>query len=108
MQAYQVQIFLSVNITPMTHYIVYHNVTSDYDQGIIAYDSSVTIHVPNDNFEANAVCSIQVAAVNVIGQGPASEITLSEFNFELLVERKFPLDIYTSYSVTFFQPHAES
>ena len=63
----------------MSHYIVYHNVTSDGNQGIIAYDTSVTINVTNDQFEDNAVYSIQVAAVNVIGQGPVSETTLSEF-----------------------------
>ena len=49
----------------MTHYIVYHSVTSDGDQGIIVYDTSVTINVTNDQFEANAVYSMEVAAVNV-------------------------------------------
>ena len=63
----------------MSHYIVYHNVTSDGVQGIIAYDTSVTINFSNDQFEPNAIYSIQVAAVNVIGQGPVSETTLSEF-----------------------------
>ena len=46
--------------------------TSDGDQGIIVYATNVTI-------EANVVYSIQVVAVNVIGQGPVSETTLSEF-----------------------------
>ena len=63
----------------MSHYIVYHNVTSDGDQGIIVYDTMVTINVTNDQIEADAVYSIQVAAVNVIGQGPVSETTLSKF-----------------------------
>ena len=71
--------FLLVNIPPVSHYIVCHNVTSDGDQGIIAYDTSVTINVTNDQFEANALYSIQVAAVNIIGQGPLRETTLSEF-----------------------------
>ena len=53
--------------------------TSDGDQGIIAYDTTVTINVTNDQFIANSVFVIQVAAVNVIGQGPVSETTLSEF-----------------------------
>ena len=44
--------------------------TSDGGQGIIVYDTSVIIHVPNDQFEAVTVYLIQVAAVNVIGQGP--------------------------------------
>ena len=57
---------------------MYHNVTSDGDQGIITYNSNVTINVFNDQFESNAVYSIQVAAVNVIGQGPVNETTLSE------------------------------
>ena len=73
------QNFLSPNIPAVSHYIVYHNVTSDGDKGIIAYVTSVTINVTNDQFEANAVYSIQVAAVNIIGQGPVSETTLSEF-----------------------------
>ena len=63
----------------MSHYIVYHNVTSDGDQGIIAYDASMTIHVSNDQFEANATYFIQVAAVNLIGQGPVTETTLSKY-----------------------------
>ena len=63
----------------MSHYIVYHNVTSDGDQGLIVYDTSVTIYVTNDQFEVNATYTIQVAAVNVIGQGPLSETTLSEY-----------------------------
>ena len=60
----------------MSHYIVYHNVTSDGDQGIIAYDASVNIHVANNQPEAIAVYLIQVAAVNVIGQGPVKETIL--------------------------------
>ena len=67
---------LSLSIPPVSHYIVYHNVTSDGDQGIIVYDTSVTIHVPNDQFETTAVYSMQVAAVNVIGQGPVTETIL--------------------------------
>ena len=67
-----------MNVPPVTHYIVYHNVTSDGDQGIIVYDTSVTINVTNDQFEANAVYSMQVAAVNVIGQGRVSETTFSK------------------------------
>ena len=66
-----------MNVPPVTHYIVYHNVTSDGDQGIIVYDTSVTINVTNDQFEANAVYSMQVAAVNVIGQGPISHADYS-------------------------------
>ena len=76
----------------MSYYIVNHNVTSDGDhQGITTYDTSVTIKVINDHFAigANVVYSVQVAAVNVIGQGPVSETTLSEF--ELLVERNFSI-----------------
>ena len=69
----------------MSFYIVYHNVTSDGDQGIIAYDTNVTIHVSNDQFEANAVYWIQVAAVNVIGQGPVKETILCEWFFEFSV-----------------------
>ena len=57
---------------------MYHNVTSVGDQGIIVYDTNVTIHVSNEHFEANAVYSMQVAAVNLIGQGPVCETTLSE------------------------------
>ena len=57
---------------------MYHNVTSDGDQGTIVHDTSVTINVTNDQFKANAVCAVKVAAVNVIGQGPVSETTLGE------------------------------
>ena len=57
----------------MSHY---HNVTSDGDQGITVYDTSVNIHVANDQFEAITVYLIQVAAVNVIGQGPVRETIL--------------------------------
>ena len=60
-----------MNVPPVLHYIVYHNVTSDGDQGIIAYGTSVTINI-NDPCEVNAVYSIKVAAVNAIGQGPVS------------------------------------
>ena len=79
MYVHQIQISLSVNIPPLSHYIVYHNVTSDGGQGIIVHDTSVTVNVTNHQFKANAVYSIQVAAVNVIGQGPVNETTLSEF-----------------------------
>ena len=65
-----------MNVPPVTHYIVYHNVTSDGDQGIIVYDTSVTINVTNDQFEVNAVYCMQVTAVNVTGQGPISQTTL--------------------------------
>ena len=58
---------------------MYHNVISDGGQGIIVYGTSVTISVSNNQFKANAVYTMQVAAVNVIGQGPVSETTLSEF-----------------------------
>ena len=75
----QTQSPLSVNVPPLSHYIVYHNVTSDGDQGIIVHDTNVTINVASDHFQTNAVYSIQVVAVNVIGQGPISETTLSEF-----------------------------
>ena len=68
---------LSSSIPPVSHYIVYHNVTSDGDQRIMTYDTIVTITVTNDQFEANAVYSMQVAAVNVIGQGPVAETSLS-------------------------------
>ena len=61
---------MSLILPPVSHYIVYHNVTSDGEQGIVVYDANVTIHVPNDQLGTNAVYSIQVAAVNVIGQGP--------------------------------------
>ena len=74
-----IQSFLLVNIPPLSHYLVYHNVTSDGDQGIIVYDTSVTIHFTNNQFKANAVYSIKVAAVNVVGQGPLRETILSEF-----------------------------
>ena len=84
----QTQSSLSRNIPPPSHYIVFHNVTSDGNQRIIVYDTNVTINAPNDQFEANSAYSMQVVAVNVIGQGPVSEIIFSEFNFELLVERK--------------------
>ena len=67
----------------MSHYILYHNVTSDGDQGIIVYDTSVTIYVNNDEFEASPTYTIQVAAVNVIGQGPLKKNTFSKF-FEFL------------------------
>ena len=70
---------MSVNIPPPSHYVVYHNVTSDSDQGITVYDTSVTINVTNDQFEVSAVYAIQVVAVNVIGPGPVSQATLSEF-----------------------------
>ena len=66
----------SLILPPVLYYIVYHNVTSDGDQGIVAYDANVTIHVPNDLFGTNAVYSIQVAAVNVIGQGSLNEAIL--------------------------------
>ena len=79
---------LSTNIPPPSHYTVYHNVTSDGNQGIIVYATYVTINAPSDRFEANSAYSLQVVAVNVIGQGPDRETTFSEFNFELLVERK--------------------
>ena len=69
----------------MSHYIVYHNVTSDGDQGNIAYDTNVNIIVSNDQFEENAAY-IQVAAVNVIGQGPVTETTLSKCCFEFSAE----------------------
>ena len=73
------QISLPVNIPPVSHYLVYHNVTSDGGQGIIiAYDINVTINVANDQFETVAIYSIQVAAMNVIGQGPVSETSFSE------------------------------
>ena len=75
----QTQSPLSVNVPPLSHYIVYHNVTSDGDQGIIVYDTSVTINVASDHFQTNAAYSIHVVTVNVIGQGPISETTLSEF-----------------------------
>ena len=60
----------------MSHYIVYHNVTSDGDQGIIVYDTNVTIPVPEDHLRENAIYAMQVAAVNVIGQGPVRETIL--------------------------------
>ena len=70
----------------MSYYIVYHNVTSDGDLGIIAYHTNVNINVCNDQFEENAVKLIQVAAVNVIGQGPLTETTLSKCCCEFPVE----------------------
>ena len=70
------------NVPPVSHYIVYHNVTIDGDQGITVYDTSVTINVTDDQFEANAVYCIQVAAVNIIGQGPVRKTTLSKCSFE--------------------------
>ena len=75
---------MSPGIPPVSHYIVYHNVTSDGDQGVIVYDTSVDILVPNDQFEATTVYLIQVAAVNTIGQGPVKETILSEV-FEFLI-----------------------
>ena len=77
---------LSLSIPPVSHYIVYHNVTSDGNQGIIAYDTNVTINVSNEQFEANATYSIQVAAVNPIGPGPVTETTLSKCLFDFSVE----------------------
>ena len=79
MYVHQIQISLLVYIPPLSHYIVYHNATSDGGHGIIVYDTSVTINVTNDQFQANAVYYVQVVAVNVIGQGPVNETTLSEF-----------------------------
>ena len=82
--------------------------TSDGDhQEIIVYDTSVTVNVTNNHLiiGANSIYSIQVAAVNVIGQGPVSETTLSEF--ELSVEGKL-LGRGAVNSHTYFQPHAES
>ena len=52
--------------------------TSDGDQGIIVYDTSVIINVSNDQFETTAVYSIQVAEANVIGQGPVGETMLNQ------------------------------
>ena len=72
------QVSFSLSIPPVSYYIVYHNVTSDGDQGIIVYDTNMSISVSNDQIETTAVYAIQVAAVNVIGQGPASEIIFSE------------------------------
>ena len=66
-----------MSIPPVSYYIFYHNVTSNGNQGIITYDANVTINVTDDEFEANAVYSIQVAAVNVIGQGPVIETIFS-------------------------------
>ena len=68
----------------MSHYNVYHNVTSDGDQGIIVYDTYLTISVTNNTLKANVVYSIQVVAVNVIGKGPVSETTLRKYFGELL------------------------
>ena len=79
MYAHQTQSPFSLKIPPLSHYIAYHNVTSDGGQGVIVYDTSVTIYVTNDQFESNAVYVIQMVAVNVLGQGPVSETTLSEF-----------------------------
>ena len=76
----------SPGIPPVSYYIVYHNVTSHGDQGIIALDINVNINVCNDQFEQNAVKFIQVAAVNIIGQGPLTETTLSKCCFEFPVE----------------------
>ena len=74
------QISLPVYILPVSHYLVYHNVTSDGGQEIIiTYDTNVTINVANDQFQTNTIYSIQVAAVNVIGQGPVNVISFSEF-----------------------------
>ena len=73
------QSFLSENVPPVTYYVVYHNVTSDGDQGTIAYDTMVIINVTNDQFKTNAVYSVKVAAVNVIGQSPSSENIFSEW-----------------------------
>ena len=66
-----------MNIPPVSHYIVHHNVTDIGDQWIVVNETSVNIHVPNDQIEAIAVYLIQVAAVNVIGQGPVRETILS-------------------------------
>ena len=70
----------------MSHYVVYHNVTSNGDQGITAYATNVNINVSNNQFEENAVYSIQVAPVNVIGQGPLTETTLSKCCFKFSAE----------------------
>ena len=69
----------------MSHYIVYHNVTGDGgDQGIIAYDTSVTITVSYDQIKAIAVYSTQVAAVNIIGKGPVRGTIISKCYSEFL------------------------
>ena len=47
----------------------------------MAYDTSVTINVIDDHFEANSVYSIQVAAMSVIGHGPFRETILSKCFF---------------------------
>ena len=57
---------------------MYHNVTCDGEQGIIVYDTSVTINVTNHQFNTVDIYSIQVAAVNAIGRGPVGQNTLSE------------------------------
>ena len=99
---------LLLGIPPVSHYVVYHNVTSDGDQGITAYDTHLNINVSNDQFEENAVYSIQVAPVNVIGQGPVTKTTLSkcclEFSVEFgsnLINDNYPNLKCTSYIVTF-------
>ena len=85
MYVHQKQDSLSVNISPpVSHYIVYHNVTSDGDQGIIVYDASFTINVTNNALKANVVYSIQVVALNVVGQGLVSETTLRNYFGEVL------------------------
>ena len=95
-----------MNVPPPSHYIVYHNVTSDGNQGIIVYVTNVTINASSDQFQANSAYSMQVVAVNEIGPGPVSETTFSEFNFELSVEGKSSIRC-TLLSNTFFEPHAE-
>ena len=81
MWLHQTQSSLSLSIPPLSHYIVYHNVTSDGDQGITTSDTNVTINVSiNNQSQPNVVYTIRVAAVNVIGQGSFSEITLREYN----------------------------
>ena len=49
------------------------------DQGIIAYDTSVTINVTNDQLETNVAYFMQVFAVNAAGQDPIGETTLYKF-----------------------------
>ena len=58
----------------MSHFIVRHNVTDIGYQEITVNDTSVKIHVSNNQIKAIAVYWIQVAAVNIIGHGPVSEL----------------------------------
>ena len=78
----------------MSHYIVHHNVTDVGDLGIVVNDTSVKIHVSNDQISSIAVYWIQVAAVNAIGQGPVRETILCKALQILLTYRLIKIMVF--------------